>query len=106
MPNARARAATSWPIRPSPTRPSVLPRSSAPVSDFLSQTPRFIAASAAGTARARREHQRERMLGDADAVGARRIHHEDAARGGGGDVDVVDAGAGAGDHPKARRRLR
>ncbi len=52
MPKARARAATSWPMRPRPMTPSVLPRSSAPVSRFLSQTPRFIAASAAGTARA------------------------------------------------------
>ena len=52
MPNDRARAATSCPMRPRPTRPSVLPRSSMPVSFFLSHTPRFIVASAAGTDRA------------------------------------------------------
>ena len=43
------------------------------------------------------------MLGDADAVGAGRVHHHDAARRRGCDVDVVDAGAGAGNYPKARR---
>ena len=74
-----------------------------PVSFFLSHTPRFIVASAAGTARASDEHQRERVLGDADAVGARRVHDDDAARGRGGHVDVVDAGSGAGNHPKFRR---
>ena len=52
MLNARARDATSWPMRPRPMTPRVLPRSSAPVSRFLSHTPFFIAASAAGTARA------------------------------------------------------
>jgi hypothetical protein len=39
---------------------------------------------------------------DADAVRARRIHHDDAAVGCSTHVDVVDAGAGAGNHPKAR----
>ena len=33
-----------------------------------------------------------------------RVHDDDAAIGGGGDVDVVDAGSGAGNHPKPRRR--
>ena len=41
MPNARTRDATSCPMRPSPTIPSVLPRNSTPVSFFLSQTPRL-----------------------------------------------------------------
>jgi hypothetical protein len=51
-----------------------------------------------------RQHQSERELGDADAVGAGGVHHQDAARGGGGHVDVVDAGAGARDDAKPGRR--
>ena len=51
----------------------------------------------------RGEHEREDVLGDADAVRAGRVQHEDAAGAGGFDVDVVDAGAGARDHPQARR---
>ena len=58
-----------------------------------------------GPHRAReREHQRPGVLGDADAVRAWGVHDDDAAVGGGADVDVVDAGAGAGDHPKTWRR--
>ena len=52
IPNARARCATSWPMRPSPTMPSVLPRSSLPTKRRFSQRPSFIARSAAGTERA------------------------------------------------------
>ena len=50
-----------------------------------------------------RQHERERMLGDADAVGARGVDHEDAAGAGGRDVDVVHAGAGPGHNPQLRR---
>ena len=39
MPKARARPATSIPIRPRPTIPSVLPRNSVPCSDFFSHFP-------------------------------------------------------------------
>jgi hypothetical protein len=38
-----------------------------------------------------------------DGVAVRRVHHHDAARGGGFDVDVVDADAGAADHAKPFR---
>ena len=51
-----------------------------------------------------RQHQRAGVLGDADAVGARRVDDEDAAAAGGRHVDVVDAGAGAADDAQARRR--
>ncbi len=44
-----------------------------------------------------RKHQRQRMLGDADAVGAGRVDDDDAALGGRRDVDVVHAGARARD---------
>ena len=45
------------------------------------------------------------MFGDADAAGAGRVYDEDPARAGGGDVDIVDAGAGTGDNAKAGRGL-
>src|SRR5437016_5858672 len=48
--NASARDATSLPMRPSPTSPSVLPRTSAPDDDF-SQRPSRIAASNFGSSR-------------------------------------------------------
>ena len=44
-----------------------------------------------------RQHQRARMLGDADAVGARRVDDQNAAGAGGGHVDVVDPRSGARD---------
>ena len=52
-----------------------------------------------------RQHQAEGQLGDADAVGTGGVHDQDAARSRGGDVDVVDAGAGAGDDTEVWRRL-
>ena len=50
-----------------------------------------------------RQQLRHRELGDADAVRARRVHHDDAALRRGFEVDVVDARAGAGDDPKRGR---
>ena len=45
-----------------------------------------------------RHHQRDRVLGRGDGVAEGRVHHDDAARRGGGNVDIVDADAGAADH--------
>ena len=42
-----------------------------------------------------REHQRDGVLGRGDGVAERRVHHHDAVGGGGLDVDIVDADAGA-----------
>jgi hypothetical protein len=88
-------------MRPRPTRPRVLPRSSTPASFFFSQTPRFIAASAAGirgraTASARGSSATLMLL----APGAFMTMMPRPVAAG---VDVVDAGPGAGDHPKPRR---
>ncbi len=47
-----------------------------------------------------RQHQRQRMFSDAHAVAARGVHHEDAAGTGRRQIDVVDPGTGAGNHPK------
>ena len=49
-----------------------------------------------------RQHQRPGVFGDAHAVRAWSVHHDDAAVGRGGDVDVIHAGSGAGNHPKPR----
>jgi hypothetical protein len=43
------------------------------------------------------------MLRHADAVGARGVHDHDAAARGCRNVDVIDAGSGAGNHPKPWR---
>ena len=50
-----------------------------------------------------REHQRDRVFGRRDRVAVRRVHDDDAAGGGGVDVDVVDADAGAADDFQMRR---
>ena len=52
-----------------------------------------------------RQHQRARVLGDADAVRARRVDDENSAAARGGDVHVVHASARARDDPQAGRRV-
>ena len=49
MSKASARTATSLPILPSPTRPSVFPRTSVPAADDFSQRPSWMALSRRGT---------------------------------------------------------
>ena len=44
-----------------------------------------------------REHQRDRVLGGAERVAGRRVHHDDAPARGSGFVDVVGANAGTHD---------
>ena len=53
-----------------------------------------------------REHQRDRVLGGGDRVGLRRVGDDDALLGGGRDVDVVHADAGAADDLAGCRRGR
>jgi hypothetical protein len=55
-----------------------------------------------GDVAGQREQQRERVLGGRDDVGLRRVGDHDAALGGRGHVDVVDAHAGAADRLQAR----
>ena len=45
-----------------------------------------------------RQHQRNRVLRGGDRIAERRVHHDDAARSRGRNVDIVDADAGAADH--------
>ena len=48
-----------------------------------------------------RQHQGDGMLGRRDRIAERRVHHDDALGGGGRNVDIVDADAGAADHLQA-----
>ena len=52
MPKARARIATSWPIRPKPRTPSVLPSTSVPPNLLRSHLPEVRLACACGMLRA------------------------------------------------------
>jgi hypothetical protein len=45
-----------------------------------------------------REHQRDRMLGGRDRIAERCVHHDHALGTGIGNIDIVDADAGAADH--------
>ncbi len=47
-----------------------------------------------------REHQRDGVLGGGDRIAERRVHHDHALGGRRRNVDVVDADAGAADHPQ------
>ena len=58
-----------------------------------------------GQSAGERQDERQGVLRDADAVDPGGIHDDDAAGARGVDVDVVNPGAGSGDHPQARRRL-
>ncbi len=48
-----------------------------------------------------RQHQRDGVFGGGDRIAERRVHDDDAARGGGRNIDIVDADAGAADHFEA-----
>ncbi len=51
------------------------------------------------------QHQRNRVLGDADRISSRRVHHQNAAIRGRVNVHVVHVNARASDHTKRRRFL-
>ena len=106
MPNAGARAATARPMRPRPTSPSCLPRSSdaeheverpalplAPAHQALAfrQPPRD------------RQDQRPGEIGDRLGQHVRRVGDDDAARPRVGDVDVVVADGDVRDRLQRRR---
>ena len=97
MPKALARVATSWPIRPKPSTPSVLPSTSVPPNLLRSHLPPVRLAWACGMLRAQREHQRDGVLGRRDRVRLGGVGDDDALLRGGGDVDVVHADARAAD---------
>ena len=103
MPKPSARWATSWPMRPKPSTPSVLSYSSTPLnSDALPGAPGERAVRLRHLAR-QREQQRERVLGGRDHVRLRRVGDDHAALGGGVDVHVVHPHPGAADGLQALR---
>ena len=94
MPNARRRAATAWPIRPKPTMPSCLPRSSR--AEHEVERPPLPAAApnqpiAFGDAPRDAEDQRPGEIGGRLGQHVRRVGDDDAALARRGDVDVVVA---------------
>src|SRR5207248_9902585 len=51
-----------------------------------------------GAVGGQRQHEGDGVLGGGDHIAGRRVDDDDAAPGGGVDIDVVDADAGAADH--------
>ncbi len=100
-----ARLATIDPILPAPIRPSVLPVTSTPMKRFFSHLPAWVEASASGSWRASANIS-------AMACSAVVIELPNGVfmttmplRRGVGDVDIVDADAGAADHLEVGRRV-
>ena len=60
----------------------------------------------AGQLTAQRKHQPDSQLSHGNGVGARCVHHHDAAPRGGIGVDVVDPHPGASNHSQLRSRLQ
>ena len=80
MPKPAARRIISWPMLPTPSRPSVRPYSPRAFEySFLFQRPGAQLGDVVGNAAIERQHQRERQLGDGDRVLARAVRHVDAA---------------------------
>src|ERR1700730_16615061 len=52
-----------------------------------------------------REHQCDRMFGGGDRIAKRRIHHDNAFPGRGGNIDIIDADSRAADHFQPLRPL-
>ena len=85
---------------PMPTMPSVLLKTSEPVNLPFSHLPAFIEAVACGMERASASIMLMACSAVVTLLPAGRVHHHDALLGGGVDVDVVDADAGAADDPE------
>ena len=77
--------------------PSVLPVISTPMKRFFSHLPAWVESVGGRDLPGKREHQRDRVFGGGDRIAERRVHHDHAARGGGRNIDIVDADAGAAD---------
>ena len=97
MSRPAARRATSRPMRPRPTTPSVLPASCVPTNLLRSHLPWLHAGVGGGDVAGQGHQQGDGVLGGADGVAAGRVHDDDALARGGGHVDVVDADAGPDD---------
>ena len=99
---ARARTAMACPILPSPTIPSVRPRSSSPVNWARFHSPRRTDASAGADPAGDAVQQRERVLGGRDRVPGRGVDDDDPGPRRRVEVDVVHADAGPTDDHQPR----
>ena len=61
-------------------------------------TPRFDGGVSCGDVASQGHQHRDGVLGGGHTVALRAVHHDDAAAGGGIEIDVVHADAGAADH--------
>ena len=82
---------------PQPIRPSVLPVTSTPMKRFFSHLPAWVEALASGSWRASANISAMACSAVVIELPNGRVHHHDALRRGGGDVDIVDADPGAAD---------
>ena len=92
-----ARLATTEPMLPQPMTPSTLPVISTPMKRDLLPLAGLRRLVGGGDLPGAGEEHRDGVLGRRDRIAERRVHHDDARRRRGGDVDVVDADAGAAD---------
>ena len=102
MPKASARWATSAPTRPSPTTPRVLPWSSTPSHFDRSHLPGHQRGVGLGDVPGLGQQERHRLLGGRQDVRLGGVDDHDAAFGGRGDVDVVEADPGPTDDDEVR----
>ena len=103
MPKPSARWATSWPMRPNPSTPSVLSYSSTPLNSARSQAPAGERAVRLRHLARQRQQQRERVLRGRDHVRLRGVGDDHAALRGGVHVDVVHPHPGPADRLEALR---
>ena len=106
MPKPRARCATSWPMRPKPTTPSVFSYSSTPENFERSHLPSISDAYACGMLRASASSSAIVCSAAVTTLDSGALATTIPRLRRGRDVDVVDAHAGAADHLQARRRAR
>jgi hypothetical protein len=79
--------------------------SSTPMKRFFSHLPAWVDGRPAGSWRASANIMAMACSAVVIELPNGRVHHDDAARGGGRDIDIVDADAGAADRPSASWRL-
>ena len=103
---ARARLTTSRPMLPSPTMPSVLPRSSLPMNFFFSHLPARVDALACGMWRAMASIRASVCSATEMALPPGVFITSTPACGGGVEIDVVHADTGAPDDAQLGRLLQ
>ncbi len=106
MPKARARRATSMPTLSQAHDAEGLASQFGALKRFLLPLPGMHQFIGAADVASHGQHQRQRVLGHGNGIGAGSVHDRDAFAGGGIQVDVVDAHAGASDHPQLAGMLQ